>query len=192
MRAILGPWTHGDRSLSYAGDVDFGPMAPVDGNLAEDFFALRLAWYNRWLKHDSPDAGADPAVQVFVMGGGSGRRNPAGRLDHGGRWRTATDWPLPETRWTRFYLQPEGSLARTLPPQGARPLLYTFDPRHPVPTVGGALSSGEPVMRARAYDQHTGPNVFGASKPYRPLAERLDVLGFATPPLDRDLEVTAQ
>ena len=190
MRLILGPWTHGDRSLSYAGDVDFGPMAPVDGNLAEDFFALRLAWYNRWLKHDSPDAGADPAVQVFVMGGGSGRRNPAGRLDHGGRWRTATDWPLPETRWTRFYLQPDGSLARTLPPQGARPLLYTFDPRHPVPTVGGALSSGEPVMRAGAYDQHTGPNVFGASKPYRPLAERPDVLVFATPPLDRDLEVT--
>ena len=190
MRLILGPWAHGDRSLSYAGDVDFGPMAPVDGNLAEDFFALRLAWYNRWLKHDSPDAGADPAVQVFVMGGGSGRRNPAGRLDHGGRWRTATDWPLPETRWTQFYLQPDGSLARTLPPQGARPLLYTFDPRHPVPTVGGALSSGEPVMRAGAYDQHTGPNVFGASKPYRPLAERPDVLVFATPPLDRDLEVT--
>ena len=124
------------------------------------------------------------------MGGGSGRRNPAGRLDHAGRWRTATDWPLPETRWTRFYLQPDGSLARTLPPQGARPLLYTFDPRHPVPTVGGALSSGEPVMRAGAYDQHTGPNVFGASKPYRPLAERPDLLVFATPPLDRDLEVT--
>ena len=25
MRLILGPWTHGDRSLSYAGDVDFRP-----------------------------------------------------------------------------------------------------------------------------------------------------------------------
>ena len=37
---ILGPWTHGDRSLSYAGDVDFGAAATVDGNLAEDFFAL--------------------------------------------------------------------------------------------------------------------------------------------------------
>jgi uncharacterized protein len=38
MRLILGPWTHGDRSLSYAGAVDFGSVAPVDGNLAEDFF----------------------------------------------------------------------------------------------------------------------------------------------------------
>ena len=35
---ILGPWTHGDRSLSHAGDVEFGPAAPVDGNLAEDVF----------------------------------------------------------------------------------------------------------------------------------------------------------
>ena len=190
MRLILGPWTHGDRSLSYAGDVDFGPTAPVDGNLAEDFFALRLGWYDRWLKNGSPGAETDPAVQVFVMGGGSGRRNPAGRLDHGGRWRTATDWPLPETRWTQFYLQPDRGLARTLPPQGARPLGYVFDPRHPAPSVGGALSSGEPVMRAGAYDQRTGPNVFGASEPYRPLAERPDVLVFATPRLDRDLEVT--
>jgi uncharacterized protein len=188
MRLILGPWTHGDRSLSYAGDVDFGPAAPVDGNLAEDFFALRLAWYDRWLKNGSP--GADPAVRVFVMGGGSGRRNPAGRLDHGGRLRTAADWPLPETRWTQFYLQPDRSLARTPPPQGAPPLGYAFDPRHPVPTIGGALSSGEPVMRAGAYDQRTGPNVFGASEPYGPLAERPDVLVFATPPLDGGLEVT--
>jgi uncharacterized protein len=190
MRLILGPWTHGDRSLSYAGEVDFGPTAPVDGNLAEDFFALRLAWYDRWLKNGSPDAGPNPTVQVFVMGGGLGRLNPAGRFDHGGRWRTATDWPLPETRWTQFYLQPDRSLARTLPPQGARPLAYAVDPRHPVPTIGGALSSGEPVMRAGAYDQRTGPNVFGASEPYRPLAERPDVLVFATPPLDGALEVT--
>ena len=138
MRLILGPWTHGDRSLSYAGDVDFGPTAPVDGNLAKDFFALRLGWYNRSLKNGSPGAEADPAVQVFVMGGGSGRRNPAGRLDHGGRWRTATDWPLPETRWTQFYLQPDRGLARTLPPQGARPLGYVFDPATRCRVLAGA------------------------------------------------------
>ena len=40
-RLILGPWTHGDRSLTYAGDVEFGPAAAVDGNLAADF--LRCA-----------------------------------------------------------------------------------------------------------------------------------------------------
>jgi uncharacterized protein len=190
MRLILGPWTHGDRSLSYAGEVDFGPTAPVDGNLAEDFFALRLHWFGRWLNSGSEGAAAEPAVRVFVMGGGSGRRNSAGRLDHGGRWRSAADWPLPETQWTQFYLQPDRSFACALPPEGARPLEYAFDPHDPVPTIGGALSSGEPVMRGGAYDQRAGPDVFGAREPYRSLAERPDVLVFTTPPLDSDLEVT--
>ena len=34
VRLIMGPWTHGDRSKAYAGDVDFGPAATIDGNLA--------------------------------------------------------------------------------------------------------------------------------------------------------------
>jgi len=96
--------------LTYAGDVDFGPAAPVDGNLAEDFFALRRRWFDRWLKGLANDAEAEPPVRVFVMGGGSGRRTGAGRLDHGGRWRTAAAWPLPETQWTKFYLHPDRTL----------------------------------------------------------------------------------
>ena len=177
VRLILGAWTHGDRSLSYAGDVDFGPAAPVDGNLAEDFFTLRRRWFDRWVKDVANGAEAEPAVQVFVMGGGSGRRNAEGRLAHGGRWRTAADWPLPQTEWTKFYLHSDRSLGREVPDSGARPLDYVSDPRTPVPTIGGALSSGEPVMRGGAYDQ-------------RELAKRADMLTFATAPLERDLEVT--
>jgi uncharacterized protein len=174
---ILGPWTHGNRSLSYAGDVDFGPAAPVDGNLAEDFFALRRRWFDRWVKGVANGVETEPAVRVFVMGGGSGRRNAAGRLDHGGRWRNLAGWPLPQTRWTKFYLHPDRSLGPELSAPGTRPLEYESDPRDPVPTIGGSLSSGEPVMRAGAYDQSA-------------LAERPDVLVFSTPPLVRDLEVT--
>ena len=85
MRLILGPWTHGDRSLNYAGDVDFGATAPVDGNLAEDFFELRRRWFDRWLKGVPNGVEPEPPVRIFVMGGGSGRRNADGRLDHGGR-----------------------------------------------------------------------------------------------------------
>jgi predicted acyl esterase len=44
-------------------------------------------------------------------------------------------------------------------------------------------------MRAGAYDQRTGPGLFGARPPYGPLSERPDVLSFATPPLAEDLEV---
>ena len=41
VRLVMGPWTHGQRSVSHAGDVDFGPHATLDGALAEDYVALR-------------------------------------------------------------------------------------------------------------------------------------------------------
>ena len=84
VRLILGPWTHGDRSYTYSGDVDFGPNATLDGNLAPDFLTFRLRWFDRWLRGLSKNVDAEPAVSIFVMGGGSGQRNADGRLDHGG------------------------------------------------------------------------------------------------------------
>jgi uncharacterized protein len=193
-RLILGPWTHGDRSLSFAGDVEFGPDATLDGNLAEDFFAARLRWFDHWVKGIDNGVAAEPAVRVFVMGGGQlgdgfGRRNAAGRLEHGGFWREAAAWPLPQTEFTRFHLHPGRSLLVARPGEGAAPLSYAADPRDPVPTIGGALSSGAPVMYGGAYDQRTTPKTFGAKPPYGPLAERGDVLVFQTPPLPEDLEI---
>ena len=111
MHLILGPWTHGDRSLSHAGEVEFGPAAPVDGNLAEDFFELRRRWLDRWIKGLANGVDEELPVRVFVTGGSSGRRNRDGRLDHGGRWRSAAEWPLPQTRWTPLYLHADRSLA---------------------------------------------------------------------------------
>lgn len=189
VQLILGPWTHGDRSLSWAGEVDFGPRAAVDGNLAEDFFMLRRRWFDRWLQGVDNGAERDPAVRVFVMGGGSGRKNAAGRLDHGGRWRSGSAWPLPRTDWRQFYLRPDGGLGSQPGADGAAPAILIADPRDPVPTIGGAISSGEPVMRGGAYDQRTGPQVFGARPPYGPLAARPDVLSFTTLPLAADFEI---
>ena len=190
VRLILGPWTHGDRSLSYAGEVDFGPAATLDGSLAEDFFALRLRWFDRWLRGVPNGVDAEPAVRFFVMGGGSGRRNPAGRLDHGGAWRSATDWPLPEARVTSFHLHGDRQLSTALPEAGAAPLHFLFDPAHPVPSIGGTITSGAPIMVGGAFDQREGSKIFGAHAPYRPLAERQDVLVFQTAPLARDIEIT--
>jgi uncharacterized protein len=190
VRLILGPWTHGDRQLTYAGDVDFGSDAPLDGNLAPDFLTLRLRWFDRWLKGLDNGVDREPAVRLFVMGGGSGRRNAAGRMQHGGVWRNETDWPLPGTRWTPFYLQRSGMLSRATPPEHAAFEEYAYDPAHPVPTIGGTVTSGLPVMVGGAFDQREGPQFFGSREPYRPLAERSDVLVFQTPPLDDDVEVT--
>jgi hypothetical protein len=123
------------------------------------------------------------------MGGGSGRRNAAGKLDHGGRWITAQDWPLPEAEAVPFNLHGDGRLDRAVPDAGASPLSYDFDPSHPVPTIGGALTSLEPVASGGAWDQVESPDFFGCTPPYLPLSSRPDVLAFQTPPLAEPVQV---
>lgn len=189
VRMVLGPWTHGERSVTYAGDVDFGPQATLDGNVAEDYLALRLAWFDRWLRDGGAAQDNDPPVRYFRMGGGSGRRTAEGRLDHGGAWCAASDWPVPHTEFRPYYLHEDGALSLE-PPLRAGALAYDFDPAQPVPTLGGPITSGEPLMFAGAYDQRTHPGVFGAREPHLPLAARSDVLVFETPPLEEDVDVT--
>ncbi|MDB5711802.1 MAG: cocE [Sphingomonas bacterium] len=190
VKLVLGPWTHGQRSVSFAGDVDFGAEAPLDGNLAGNYVALRRDWFDRHLKGlDAPEHLAAP-VRLFVMGGGSGRRDAAGRLDHGGRWRDETAWPLPSTVPTTFHLHPGGQLAAEPAEPGI--LSYDFDPADPVPTIGGAVTSGAPVMAAGAYDQRETAGLFGARHPGRALSERPDILVFETEPLAQDIELTGQ
>src|SRR5882672_10467570 len=81
--------------------LNLAPPLRSMANLAEDFFELRRRRFDRWLKELASGVDEEPSVRVFVMGGGSGRHNRDGRLDHGGYWRSAVGWPLPQTRWTR-------------------------------------------------------------------------------------------
>jgi putative CocE/NonD family hydrolase len=190
VRLIIGPWTHGDRTLTFAGDVDFGPQATLDGNLAPDFLTLRLRWFDAWLRGERNGVAAEPAVRIFVMGGGSGRRNAAGRLDHGGRWRAEHDWPIPGAVATAYHLHGDGRLSTAAPSVDSPPLTYDFDPDRPVPSIGGTITSGKPVMVGGAFDQVEGPRFFGSREPYLPLAARPDVLVFETEALKEDIEVT--
>jgi putative CocE/NonD family hydrolase len=45
-------------------------------------------------------------------------------------------------------------------------------------------------MAGGAFDQREASGIFGSQPPYRPLAERADVLVFQTPPLEQALELT--
>ncbi len=184
-RLILGPWTHGDRSDRVFGDVDFGPDATLD-SWAGDWRAYRLRFFDQIVRGAALN---EPAVRVFVMGGGSGRRTPAGHLDHGGRWIGAAEWPLPGTQFQAFHLRRDGRLDPAAPKAGAEALRFRFDPAHPVPTIGGAFSSLEPVAAAGAFDQTEKPEFLGCVPPYLPLASRPDVLVFQTAALDQAVEI---
>ena len=180
---LMGPWTHGGWEETYAGDMDFGTDSLIHYN------DLRLSWFDHELK-GLPTALADcPPVRIFVMGHGHDRMNYEGRLHHGGIWRDERDFPLPDTAFTPFYLHGDGTLAQTVPAAHAAPSRYTFDPRDPVPTVGGGISAANPIMEPGAYDQRGHPDFFG-SQDSLPLNARSDVLSFQTLPLEADLEVT--
>ncbi len=189
VRLIMGPWMHGDRCKSWSGDVDFGPASTLDGNVAAHWREFRLRWFEHWLKGQDNGVGQEPEVRLFLMGGGSERRNAEGRMDHGGQWIAGDDWPLPQTRFTPYYLHGDGRLSLDLPAKEASPLSYDYDPDDPVPTIGGSLTSGHPVFEGGAFDQREDERFYGCTRPGLPLAARRDVLVFETPPLTQDVAV---
>jgi hypothetical protein len=187
-QVIMGPWTNGDRTKRVFGDVDFGPNATFDGHVGENWAAYRLAWFDHWLKGEGGMANVPP-VRLFLMGGGSGRRTTEGNLDHGGRWIGSAQWPLPDARPTPFFLHTDGRLTTEPPTSPEGTLTYDFDPRNPVPTIGGALTSGRPVFEGGAYDQREDSRFFGCGASGLPLSARSDVLAFETAPLPEDVAI---
>jgi hypothetical protein len=216
VRLIMGPWTHTQmrNGISYAGDVNCGDEA-IWGNAR--YFAEQLRWFERWLKDIPNGVEQDPPVRIFVMGGGDGTRNRNGHLNHGGHWRDEQEWPLARTQYTKLCLCADGSLSSSPRPLSpVEPLRFTYDPAHPIPTIG-ASSSGlmelvslgdgldpfwgqsiSPWLRLRsiilegAAHQKEEAGMIGAQPPYLPLAMRADVLVFQTPPLTEDIEVTGE
>jgi putative CocE/NonD family hydrolase len=194
---MMGPWTHAAYETSYAGDLDFGTEAQIDYN------DLKLAWFDHHMKDMHTEVSDWSPVHIFTMGTGDGTRTVLGspgvgpeypgRINHGGYWRREPDWPLPGTSFTPYYLHGDGSLSPEKPGSAGSdnlpPSTYTFDPKNPVPTIGGSLSASESIMRQGAFDQRGRPDFFGCTDTL-PLNSRNDVLTFQTPPLEEDLEVT--
>ncbi len=185
-RLIIGPWVHGGQTSNVAGEVEFGPDAALD------LLGLRLRWYDRWLRPAAAKAAPaddDPPVRIYVMGTGDDRRSPAGRLRHGGSWRAEREWPLARAVPTELFLHADGTLQSAAPEVAESRTAYQFDPRHPVPTVGGNISSNQGLMTNGGYDQRPRDDTHAADSRL-PLSERPDVLSFRTAPLPADLEVT--
>jgi putative CocE/NonD family hydrolase len=169
-RIIMGPWTHSQAGIAppgttNAGDRDFGLVSLLDTRVIE------LAWFDHWLKGIDNGADREPAVKLFVMGDDA--------------WRDEREWPLARTQWTPYYLH-SGGRANTLhgdgwlspgPPGDEPDDTFIYDPKHPVPTLGGCNCCNPEIVPWGVYDQ-------------RPIEMRDDVLVFTTQPLDHDLEIS--
>ena len=153
-RMVIGPWEHIINRHREAAGIDFGPQALIDW----DGYACR--WFDYHLKEIDNDVVSDPPIHLFVMG-----RN---------EWRTATDWPLPETKWEKYYLHSGGhanssagdGMLDDQPPRDEPPDRYTYDPDDPTPSAdfqnghidGAARHSGvgEPRRRPGLHNACTG------------------------------------
>ena len=183
-RLMIGPWTHGGQIRSYAGEAQFTDDAALDFN------AWRLRWFDHWLKGVDNGVDREVPVRIYVMGGGDAHKTPDGRLFVGGYWRDEQEWPLARTTPTHFYLHANGILSSDKPANDP-PATYLFDPRNPVPTLGGNVSSQGTLMFQGAADQRCRPD-FWLCSDSKPLSARNDILVYQTPPLTRDTEVTGR
>jgi putative CocE/NonD family hydrolase len=56
-----------------------------------------VRWFDHWLKGMESGIMDEPPIRIFIMG-----------TDE---WKNATEWPLPETKWTPFFLHENGLLS---------------------------------------------------------------------------------
>ncbi len=87
-------------------------------------------WFGYWLKDAPTDLIDRPAVAYSPRAWVADRA--AYRPDD---WRDAERWPPPGVRPRRLYLQGDGSLSSDAAGGGMR--RYEYDPRHPIPSLGG-------------------------------------------------------
>ncbi|HSL00589.1 MAG TPA: CocE/NonD family hydrolase [Rubrobacteraceae bacterium] len=156
-RLLVGPWTHGEFG-STVGDLDFGAgSSGLFVNYRNSLTGAHLRWFDATLKGEEEALEETPAVEVFVMGEN--------------RWRGYEEWPVPGSSSERWYLHAGGRLSREKPAR-SEPDEYDYDPRDPVPTVGGAILM-TPIHRPGARDQ-------------RPIESRPDVLLYTSEPVVSD------
>ncbi len=188
---IIGPWTHWNFRYT-VGDVSFPNQAGGIGS-RQEFLSFELAWFDRHLK-GTRDVEPGPPVQVYVMGGGDGRRTPDGRLNHGGRWHYGDAWPPKDVEPTKYYLHAGGRLSLDEPGEPESSSTYVYDPQDTVSSNGRCIisygpSAGKGFAGMGPQDQIELATLPGHGTPGRRIVDRPDVLVFQTSPLDRDVVI---
>jgi putative CocE/NonD family hydrolase len=164
-KLVIGPYIHLPWQQK-VGELDFGPEA------ANPIESLQVPWFDHWLKGKDNGVERQPAVRVFVMGAN--------------RWREAADWPIPDTRFTKYYLHSRGAansmfgngaLSTREPAADEAPDRYRYDPADPVPSRGGHSCCTSDVAPVGPFNQAE-------------IEQRADVLVYSTASLEQPVELT--
>jgi putative CocE/NonD family hydrolase len=171
-RLLIGPWSHGVLTGVFP-EMHFGPLGDM---FTQDITGTHLKFYDRWVKGNVEALDDTKPVRIFVMGIN--------------QWRDEADWPLPDTAWTDYYLGGSGranslngdGLLGTAAPASEAFDAYLYNPNRPIPTLGGQLYGGLPMVG--------DPSLAAGPADQRPNEARDDVLCYTTDTLERPLEVT--
>jgi predicted acyl esterase len=161
-KLVMGPWTHGV-GQEKAGELTFTGGSRIPGNVNDPW-----RWFDYQLKGVDNGVEKQPAVTYYVMGDTSDPSAP------GNVWRTADRWPPQPSKPTPYYFTSSHGLSPAKPGK-SDPLSYSYDPKDPVPSIGGAQLS----IPAGPMDQ-------------RKTESRPDVLVFTGEVLEAPLEITGR
>ena len=203
---FMGPWDHAEipwankTGIKSVGAVKTGPALEN-----YDHAAMRLAYFDYWLK-DAQRPGFDPKARVHTWTYGSNK------------WSTPSTYPLPETKYTNFYLNAEasgsskalydGSLSEKAPAKAVKPVTYKYDPMKPVATrggnnlfsfavdptgtpsagTGGSMKADDDLIKAVLHGDDRLPT--SGSGPEDQIPAEVNTITFTTPVLTKAMEVT--
>jgi putative CocE/NonD family hydrolase len=141
-KLVLGPWGHTDTATRRIGERDFGPQAIID--LQRDY----LRWFDYWLKGIDNGIAKEPLVKIFAMGSN--------------KWLQGDVYPLPETRFEKWYLassgkanttKGDGRLTTDPQPRKAPVDRYVYDPGDPTPDPDFSELTAEEEKQVRTADE---------------------------------------
>ncbi len=162
----IGPWAH-NPGLRFP-TRDFGPEATIPIRLKQlDWLDGQLLEASRSMQNQT----IAPLLHIFVMGPNV--------------WREEREWPLARTQYTPLYLSSDGhansvsgdGVLAWAVPRGSKHDTFAYDPKNPVPTVGGAICCEAKVLPPGPLDQSR-------------IETRQDILVYTSPPLIGDIEAT--
>lgn len=155
-KLILGPWTHTAVGLAKQGDLDFEGATKFTGPAAKQFF-------DRWLRGEDNGWEKTPRVRYFAANGTA--------------WQAAESWDAIPRETRTLYLDATGKLTPEKPAeQAAGQRAYTYDPKDPPPTLGGA---------------NLPPMKFGPTD-HAALDARKDVLAYTSAALKNELRINGR
>lgn len=159
-RLIIGPWAH-----AALGSKDLSKEAKTLAMFKDMFL---IDWFDYWIKGEKNRVEAMAPVRLYVMG-----KNI---------WRDENEWPLARTQYTDYYFHSKGRantamgdgwLSTETPPQFEDADQFKYDPKDPVPTLGG-----NNLMEQEGMVDQT------------PNEKRQDVLVYTSAPVKEELEIT--